>query len=86
MVVETAEPALANTAGDSVRHGACGILSGKDGLPHCYTLYSDGEPPRPIKTKETGITIRRRSRKRLRDEEGVVIFPDSNLRTYRRSP
>ena len=31
MVVETAEPALGNTAGDGVRHGACGILGGEDG-------------------------------------------------------
>ncbi|MGA8759447.1 MAG: hydantoinase B/oxoprolinase family protein [Stellaceae bacterium] len=58
MVVETTEPAIANTAGDGVRHGACGILGGEDGLPHRYTLYSEGLPPRPIKTKETGITIR----------------------------
>ena len=58
MVVETAEPAIANTAGDGVRHGACGILGGADGLPHRYTLYSEGEPPRPIKTKETGLEIR----------------------------
>ncbi|MGH7055228.1 MAG: hydantoinase B/oxoprolinase family protein [Stellaceae bacterium] len=57
MVVETAEPALANTAGDGVRHGACGILGGADGLPHCYTLYSAGRPPRPIRTKETGLVI-----------------------------
>jgi N-methylhydantoinase B len=41
-----------------VRHGACGILGGEDGLPHRYTLYSDSEPPRPSKTKETDITIR----------------------------
>jgi N-methylhydantoinase B len=58
MVVETAEPAVGNTAGDGVRHGACGILGGEDGLPHRYTLYSQGQPPRPIKTKETGISIR----------------------------
>ena len=47
MVVETAEPAIANTAGDGVRHGACGILGGDDGLPHRYTLYSDGRPAAP---------------------------------------
>ena len=29
-----------------------------DGLPHRYTLYSKGNPPRAIKTKETGIVIR----------------------------
>jgi N-methylhydantoinase B len=58
MVVETAEPAIANTAGDGVRHGACGILGGEDGRPHRYTLYSEGQPPRPIKPKETGLEIR----------------------------
>jgi N-methylhydantoinase B len=57
MVVETAEPAVGNTAGDGVRHGACGILGGADGLPHHYTLYSDGRPPRPIRTKEVGLVI-----------------------------
>ncbi len=58
MVVETSGPAVANTAGDGVRHGACGILGGADGLPHRYTLYSDGRPLRAIKTKETGLMIR----------------------------
>jgi N-methylhydantoinase B len=57
MVVETAEPAAGNTAGDGVRHGACGILGGTDGLPHRYMLYSDGRPPRAIKTKEVGLVI-----------------------------
>ncbi len=57
MVVETAEPALANTAGDGVRHGACGILGGRDGVPHRYMLYSGNREPRPIKTKETGLVI-----------------------------
>jgi N-methylhydantoinase B len=58
MTVEIAEPALGNTAGDGVRHGACGILGGRDGLPHRYTLYSDGSEPRAIKTKEVGLVIR----------------------------
>jgi N-methylhydantoinase B len=58
MVVETAEPAVANTAGDGVKHGACGIAGGADGAPHRHTLYSDGPSPRPIKTKETGLVIR----------------------------
>jgi N-methylhydantoinase B len=58
MVVETDEPCLANTAGDGVVHGACGILGGEDGSPHRYILYSGNDPPRPIKTKETGLTIR----------------------------
>jgi N-methylhydantoinase B len=58
MVVETRAPCLGNTAGDGIRHGACGILGGEDGLPHRYMLYSDGRPPRAIKTKEVGIEIR----------------------------
>ncbi len=58
MVVETDEPCLANTAGDGVVHGACGILGGEDGAPHRYILYSGNAEPRPIKTKETGLVIR----------------------------
>src|SRR5207248_8222266 len=58
MVVETAEPAVGNTAGDGVKHGACGILGGEDGLPHRYLLYSGNQEPRAIKTKETGLVIR----------------------------
>ncbi|MBO0737171.1 MAG: hydantoinase B/oxoprolinase family protein [Alphaproteobacteria bacterium] len=58
MVLETAEPAVGNTAGDGVRHGACGILGGKDGVPHRYTLYSEGRPARAIRTKEVGLVIR----------------------------
>jgi len=57
MVVETGETAVGNTAGDGVRYGACGILRGKDGAPHRYTLYSEGQPPRAIKTKEVGLVI-----------------------------
>ncbi len=57
MVVETAEPAIANTAGDGVVHGACGILGGTDGAPHRYMLYSGNAEPRPIRTKETGLVI-----------------------------
>ncbi|MGH7095227.1 MAG: hydantoinase B/oxoprolinase family protein [Stellaceae bacterium] len=57
MIVETTEPALANTAGDGVVHGACGILGGADGVPHRYMLYSDGRAPRAIKTKETGLVM-----------------------------
>jgi N-methylhydantoinase B len=57
MVVETAEPAVGNTAGDGVRYGACGILGGADGVPHRYTLHSNGKQ-RAIKTKEVGIEIR----------------------------
>jgi N-methylhydantoinase B len=58
MVVETAEPAIGNTAGDGIRHGACGILGGEDGLPHRYLQYSGNQAPRAIKTKEVGLVIR----------------------------
>ena len=57
-VAEIAAPARANTAGDGVRYGACGILGGEDGAPHRYTLLSGGAAPRALKTKETGVVIR----------------------------
>jgi N-methylhydantoinase B len=57
MVVETAKPAVGNTAGDGIRHGACGILGGADGQPHRYTVHATGRPPRAIKTKEVGLVI-----------------------------
>ncbi len=56
MVMEVSEPARANTAGDGVRHGACGMAGGKDGLPHRYRLQSGGRN-RLLKTKEVGIPI-----------------------------
>jgi N-methylhydantoinase B len=58
MAVEVAEPAVANTAGDGVRHGACGMLGGEDGRPHRYVLRSAARPDRALKTKEVGIVIR----------------------------
>jgi N-methylhydantoinase B len=57
LVVETAKPALANTAGDGVRHGACGMLGGEDGAPHHYRLISANRPPRVLRTKEVGIEV-----------------------------
>jgi N-methylhydantoinase B len=54
--VDTAEPAIANTAGDGVRHGPYGILGGQDGLPHRYRLISAGRE-RLLKTKEVGIVV-----------------------------
>ena len=58
MVAEIDEPAHGNTAGDGVKYGACGILGGKDGLPHRYVLHSEGRQQRVLKTKEVGIEIR----------------------------
>lgn len=58
MRVEVAEPAVANTAGDGVRHGACGILGGRDGAPHDYRLRSVDGSERILRTKEVGIAVR----------------------------
>ncbi|WP_458757076.1 hydantoinase B/oxoprolinase family protein [Afipia sp. TerB] len=57
LVVETAKPARANTAGEGTRHGACGMLGGKEGAPHRYRLMSEGREPRVLRTKEVGIEI-----------------------------
>ena len=57
LLVEIDRPARANTAGDGVRHGACGLFGGQDGLPHRYVLRSRGRPDRVLKTKEVGIAI-----------------------------
>jgi N-methylhydantoinase B len=55
-VVETDEPARANTAGDGVRHGACGMAGGRDGRPHDYRLLSRGTT-RVLQTKEVGVEV-----------------------------
>lgn len=55
-VVETEVPARANTAGDGVRHGACGMAGGQDGRPHRYRLLSNGRT-RELKTKEVGVPV-----------------------------
>lgn len=57
LVVETAKPALANTAGEGTRHGACGMLGGEDGAPHHYALVSASRLPRVLRTKEVGIEV-----------------------------
>ncbi|WP_337996047.1 hydantoinase B/oxoprolinase family protein [Oleispirillum naphthae] len=58
LVFEIDKPAFANTAGEGVRHGACGMLGGADGAPHDYRLVSPDGEVRRLKTKETGIEIR----------------------------
>ncbi len=55
--VETAEQAVANTAGEGVIHGARGILGGRDGAPHDYTLLAPGALPRKLRSKEVGIAV-----------------------------
>jgi N-methylhydantoinase B len=56
--VDIEEAAVANTAGDGVRHTPYGLLGGKDALPHRYRLLSRGRPPRVLKTKEVGVPVR----------------------------
>jgi N-methylhydantoinase B len=51
------EPAVANTAGDGVRHAPYGLRGGQDGLPHRYRLLSRGRT-RVLRTKEVGIPVR----------------------------
>ena len=58
LVVETSSPAVANTAGDGVRHGSAGMLGGEDGVPHRYVLRSGGRRARVLKTKEEGVPVR----------------------------
>lgn len=57
LVVETAGPARANTAGDGVRHGAAGMLGGQDGAPHHYTLRRADGTERDLRTKESGVML-----------------------------
>jgi N-methylhydantoinase B len=56
--VDIAEPAVANTAGDGVRHTPYGLFGGGDGQPHRYRLLSKGKAPRVLKTKEVGVPVR----------------------------
>ena len=56
--VDITEPAVANTAGDGVRHAPYGLLGGQDGLPHRYRLRSRSGKTRVLKTKEVGIPVR----------------------------
>ena len=54
--IETAEPAVANTAGDGVRHAPYGLFGGEPGATHYNRLISKGET-RVLKTKEVGIPV-----------------------------
>lgn len=54
--IETEEPAVANTAGDGMRHAPYGLFGGKPGATHRYRLITNGET-RFLKTKEIGVRI-----------------------------
>ena len=55
--VETDGPALANTAGEGIVHGARGMLGGHDGAPHDYTLLRTGR--RAAQAEKQGSRRRR---------------------------
>ncbi|WP_270938808.1 hydantoinase B/oxoprolinase family protein [Falsiroseomonas oryzae] len=58
LVIEAPGTSRANTAGDGVRHGAAGMLGGRDGAPHRYTLRHPDGTERDLRTKETGVELR----------------------------
>ena len=55
--VESVGRTVANMAGEGVVHGARGILGGRDGAPHDYTLLAPGAAPRKLKSKEINVPI-----------------------------
>ena len=55
--LETEEDCVANTAGDGVRYGPCGMLGGEDGLPHRYLLRPPGGRARLLGSKQEGIPV-----------------------------
>ncbi len=56
-VLETEDPAVANTAGDGNRHGSRGMVGGQDGLPHRYELRRHDGSVRALKTKEILVPV-----------------------------
>ena len=73
MVVETEEPAFANTAGDGVVHGACGILGGKDGVAaSLHALFRQSRAASdPHQGDRTGDQSRRPAGARIRRRRRV---------------
>ncbi len=57
LLVESDGPCRANTAGDGVRHGAAGMVGGRDGAPHDYRLRRSDGAERRLRTKEAGIAV-----------------------------
>ena len=68
MVVETAEPAVGNTAGDGVRYGACGILGGADGA--AAPLHAPFATAAAARDQDQGSRPRDPPRRRLVLESG----------------
>ncbi|MEM6495941.1 MAG: hydantoinase B/oxoprolinase family protein [Pseudomonadota bacterium] len=57
MILETDEPAVANVAGDGLRHGARGMLGGDDGAPHDYRMQAPGTAEQKLPSKVEGQPI-----------------------------
>jgi N-methylhydantoinase B len=57
MVVETEADAIANVAGDGLRHGARGMLGGDDGAPHRYLLNVPNGEPQVLASKMEGLPV-----------------------------
>lgn len=57
MIVETETSAVVNVAGDGLRHGARGMLGGKDGAPHCYVLRPPNGEPQVLASKMEGLPV-----------------------------
>lgn len=57
LTVETEQPAVANTAGDGLRHGARGMLGGHDGAPHHYLMHPPGADTVVLASKAEGIRV-----------------------------
>ncbi len=55
--LDTAEPALANTAGEGIRHGSPGLLGGANGAPHRYVMRRPGQRGQALSTKQEGIEV-----------------------------
>ena len=70
LLIETETPVSVNTAGEGVRYGACGLLGGEAGAPHCYRVLSDDREPRDLPTKAVGIEIQPRDVLEIRSAGG----------------
>ena len=57
MRLETEEPAVANTAGEGMRHGAPGRHGGADGAVHGYRLLAPDAEPVDLESKQEGVAV-----------------------------
>jgi len=57
LAVETEAPAVANVAGEGVRHGARGMLGGEDGASHRYALLAPNAEEHMLTSKIEGLAV-----------------------------